>query len=614
MDIIKSNIRAVKWISNISKWYFPIMVLDILFNNLSPFINIYMSAQIVNEISKNKNADILFKLVLLTILINLIIGLISVLLSRIDKHTSEKFGFGENRALLNKFLGSDFEKLESGEILSGRWELYQASKINGFGISAMLDSSRKFIDSIINIMLSVILMSSLIITIINNPGKASGLLFVGIIFVLIILFIFSSFRNSKILAQLGKETSSVGKKYGTISEIFGEAYQSGKEYRIYNMNYIIDDFKEKKLDMLKKNNKKYWYGYRNTQISEVLLSYALNFFIYAFVCINALNGLFGIGSVIMYVGYIQRFVSAVKDMAGNIAMFRMNVTFLNNYLDYIQVTKTIYNGTLIPQKSSNNIYEIEFHNVYFKYPSAENYALKNFSLKFNVGQRMAVVGMNGSGKTTMIKLLCRLYDPTDGKITLNGIDVRKYDYDEYISLFSVVFQDFSLFSFSLGQNISASSKYDSVQATKCLITAGLGDRLSNMPKGLETPLYKDFDDDGVEISGGESQKIALARALYKDAPFIILDEPTAALDPIAEFEIYSKFNEIVKDRTSIFISHRLSSCRFCNDIAVFHEGQLIQRGNHSTLISDINGKYHELWNAQAKYYNLNKKTEGHLYN
>ena len=232
----------------------------------------------------------------------------------------------------------------------------------------------------------------------------------------------------------------------------------------------------------------------------------------------------------------------------------------------------------------------------------DTYALKDISLKFKIGQRLAVVGMNGSGKTTFIKLLCRLYDPTEGEILLNGIDIRKYDYREYMSIFSVVFQDFKLLSFSLGQNVAANKEFDDVKASNCLNGAGFGERLLKLSLGLETFLYKDFDKKGVEVSGGEAQKIALARALYKDASFIVLDEPTAALDPIAEYEIYSRMNEIVGNKTAVFISHRLSSCRFCNDIAVFHEGRLIQRGNHDKLVSDNNGKYYELWNAQAQYY------------
>ncbi|QHW34875.1 ABC transporter ATP-binding protein [Paenibacillus rhizovicinus] len=253
-------------------------------------------------------------------------------------------------------------------------------------------------------------------------------------------------------------------------------------------------------------------------------------------------------------------------------------------------------------EDGDNEYEIEFRHVSFKYPAADDYTLRNLSLTFRVGERLAVVGMNGSGKTTFIKLLCRLYDPTEGEILLNGINIKKYDYAEYMSIFSVVFQDFKLFSFSLGQNVAATVDYDRDKVEAAVAEAGMEERYRELPDGTETYLYKDFEEGGVEISGGEGQKLALARALYKDAPFIILDEPTAALDPIAEFEIYSKFNEIVGSKTAIFISHRLSSCRFCDNIAVFHEGTLVQRGSHDELVSNRGGMYYELWNAQAQYY------------
>ena len=213
-----------------------------------------------------------------------------------------------------------------------------------------------------------------------------------------------------------------------------------------------------------------------------------------------------------------------------------------------------------------------------------------------------VLGPNCSGKTTFIKLLCRLYDPTEGEILLNGIDIRKYRYDEYMQLFSVVFQDFQLLSQPLGNNVAGRMAYDRQRAVKALQDAGFGDRLETLPHGLDTVLYKEYDREGVEVSGGEAQKIAIARALYKDAPFIILDEPTAALDPIAEAEIYSKFNDIVTDKTAIYISHRLSSCKFCDEILVFDQGVVIQQGTHESLVADMTGKYHALWQAQAQYY------------
>ena len=174
-----------------------------------------------------------------------------------------------------------------------------------------------------------------------------------------------------------------------------------------------------------------------------------------------------------------------------------------------------------------------------------------------------------------------------------------------MNIFAIVFQDFKLFAMPLGENVATSTDYDREKVTKCLEKAGFSDRLKSLPKGLDTFLYKNLDKEGVDVSGGEAQKIAIARALYKDAPFVILDEPTAALDPVAEAEIYSKFNDIVGDKTAVYISHRLSSCKFCDEIAVFHEGAVIQKGTHEQLLADAKGKYYELWNAQAQYYNEN---------
>lgn len=222
---------------------------------------------------------------------------------------------------------------------------------------------------------------------------------------------------------------------------------------------------------------------------------------------------------------------------------------------------------------------------------------------------MALVGRNGCGKSTLVKLLCRLYDPTKGEITLNGIDIRKYDYADYMALFSVVFQDSHLFSFSMAENVAASTEYDAERVTECVNRAGLGERLATMPHGINTCLYKDFDPEGVEISGGEEQKLCLERAIYKGAPFIVLDEPTAALDPISEHDIYTKFNSIVGTRTAIYISHRLSSCRFCDEITVMENGRIAERGSHESLLEQ-QGVYQKFWTAQAEYY---KDTAGELF-
>ncbi len=323
--------------------------------------------------------------------------------------------------------------------------------------------------------------------------------------------------------------------------------------------------------------------------------------IYLFAGLKALGGAFGVGSVTQYVGALAGLARGFTDLAEVMGDLRANAEYLKPVYEFLDIPNNMYQGSLTTEKRSDRKYEIEFRDVSFQYPGTDTWALRHVSMKFDVGERLAVVGENGSGKTTFIKLLCRLYDPTEGEILLNGIDIRKYRYDNYLALFSVVFQDFKLLSQPLGQNVAAAENYDRARAEECLKRAGFGPRLAELPRGLDTCLYREFEDDGVEVSGGEAQKIALARVLYQDAPFIVLDEPTAALDPEAEAEVYTKFNDIVEDKTAIYISHRLSSCRFCDEVAVFDHGQVVQQGVHDALV-EAEGKYRALWEAQAQYY------------
>ena len=323
---------------------------------------------------------------------------------------------------------------------------------------------------------------------------------------------------------------------------------------------------------------------------------------YLFVCLKAYGGAFGLGAVTQYVGAATNFFVGIGTLFTAVGDCRFNGPYLKTLYAYLDEPNKMYQGSLTTEKRSDRQYTVEFRDVSFRYPGSEQYALRHLNMTFKIGGRLAVVGRNGSGKTTFIKLLCRLYDPTEGAILLNGIDIRKYRYDEYIDLFSVVFQDFRLLALPLGQNVAARKEYDAARVTDCLNKAGFADRLEAMPKGLETYLYKDLDEEGVSISGGEAQKIAIARALYKNAPFIILDEPTAALDPVAEAEIYARFNEIAGDKTAVYISHRLSSCKFCDEIAVFDHGEVVQQGTHEQLLNDASGIYCALWNAQAQYY------------
>ncbi len=384
----------------------------------------------------------------------------------------------------------------------------------------------------------------------------------------------------------------------------GYHYKNGKDVRIY---HSYDLLKRWSVDVYR--NKKYRrrlrdgaVGLAGSSAAASMVHSALEGGAYLMVAMIALAGTVSVGNVVRLAGCLKNLFSAVFDLFQETAEFALTARKQISTLEFLQLSDEMYKGKLPVEKRSDNEYQIEFRKVSFRYPGSRQYALRDFSMKLRIGEKLAIVGMNGSGKTTMIKLLCRLYDPDEGEILLNGVDIRKFRMDEYSRLFSVVFQDFVLFPYMLAQNVAVDVEYDRELVRKCLRDAGLGERLNEWERGEETYLNKEFDDSGVEVSGGEGQKIAIARAVYKDAPFILLDEPTAALDPLAEYEIYSNFDKIVGTKTAIYISHRLSSCRFCEKIAVFHEGRLVQYGTHDELAGDTEGKYYELWNAQASYY------------
>lgn len=378
-------------------------------------------------------------------------------------------------------------------------------------------------------------------------------------------------------------------------------YKSGKDIRIYNsQNTVVQNFKDfekRELEHNKQYTKLQPYLYAMAAFQVIITTLVMGF-----VAVKAWGGMLAADDLVRFVGSVPMLTAAI----GQLGMIPFvinwglaNIGYLRKVYEY---PDEMYKGTLPTEKRDDNQYDIEFKNVSFKYPGCDTYALKNVSLKLKIGEHLAFVGHNGSGKSTFIKLLCRLYDPTEGEILLNGIDIQKYDIHEYMALFGVVFQDFSLFSVPLSQNVTTSMDFDRERLLLCLDRAGIMERVKELKYKEDTVLYKDFDDEGVEISGGEAQKIAIARALYRDAPFVVLDEPTAALDPVSEFEIYRRFNSFTDGKTAVYISHRLSSCRFCDKIVVFDKGRIVQTGSHEALLSDKNGQYNALWNAQAKYY------------
>lgn len=337
-----------------------------------------------------------------------------------------------------------------------------------------------------------------------------------------------------------------------------------------------------------------------TDGKNALLSLLSNFAAYLVIGARALYGVLPIGDVLLYAGSVTHAMSDLQTFLATGSEFDYINSYLSTYEDFIAQPSMAYDGTLPIEKRDDGQYEFAFHDVSFSYPGANIPVLEHVTLSFAVGEKTALVGRNGAGKTTLIKLLCRLYEPTSGYITLNGIDIRKYSYKEYTQAFSVVFQDFHLFSLPLDENIAAGTEIDEAALQSSLAKVGLTDRVQQLPQGVRTRLYNN-NGSGVDLSGGEAQRTAIARALYKDAPFVILDEPTAALDPIAEAEIYEQFSQMTAGKTAVYISHRMSSCKFCDRIIVLDHGRIAEDGTHDTLLAN-HGIYANLYETQAQYY------------
>lgn len=602
---MKTNRQALKLLHSLNPNYFPLLILSKFFIVFSPFFNLYMSAEIVNEIAGSRDYYKLILLVIITVSGDVFISIMKAWLQRVLKHSREILEQNEMKLFNNKMMDMDYSDLEQPEIFGLRMKIEESARI-AHGKSLLMDRAEQAVEQILGLFLGSWLILEMATTILKHGFSLYTVGFLLILITLIILNVKIGSANSKKVSEKWDKISEAMIDY--LRVLNSLPYEgAGKDIRLYRQDKLLKDLQ---LIQIEKQTKAFSDAYGTKfrlSIPTYAISEGVSAITYLFVCLYALKDIFGVGSIIKYIGFIQNVLSYISKLFECYHEIKYNTPFIKEYLEYLEIPRHMTSGTLPVEKrilctNGDNDYEIEFINVSFRYPGSEEYALKNVSLKLRIGRRMAVVGMNGSGKTTFIKLLCRLYDPTEGRILLNGIDIRKYSYDEYLSIFSVVFQDFKLFSFTIAQNIAASDDYDKAEIEKCLKKVGFGDRLKEMNKGVDTCLYRNFEKDGVEISGGEAQKIAMARALYKNTPVIILDEPTAALDPIAEFEIYSRFNEIIGNRTAVYISHRLSSCRFSDNIAVFDHGRIVQRGSHEQLVEDRAGKYYELWQAQAQYY------------
>lgn len=590
--------RAVKKCFEIEKKYTVCLILGAFLDSAVGYIPIYFSAKVIDALAEHAPLAEITKYVILTVGLVFALKLFGLVLSRTKDVYRSAMLRNEKWMYSEKAMQMAYESIEDPEVTRLKYRIFKESQA-GFNWFFLFNSLERFIRTATSIAASVALTVSFFalpaLSLFTKLALVAGL---------ILTILVSMYENLRI-SRLEQEVRAASVEMNIYGEQFSDYvddYSSGKDIRLYGMkDYLAEE-------MLKCDA-----GYFGLQVKaayrqalctlpDTFLENVFRYSVYAVLIYTALSGQITVGSIAKYVACIMRLLYCVIELVRILQRSFENHHYLKRYFSYFDIPNNMYQGTLTVEKRDDNDYNVEFRNVSFHYPNTEAYALKHVSLKFKIGEKLALVGRNGSGKTTFIKLLCRLYDPTEGEILLNGVNIKKYDYDEYMALFSVVFQDFKLFAFKLGEIVASDKQFDTQRVRECLEKANFGDRFKELPDGVDTYLYKNYDKTGIEISGGEAQKVALARALYKDAPFILLDEPTAALDPVSEYEVYSNFNAISGDKTTVYISHRLASCRFCDKIAVFDSGEIVQTGNHENLIDDKTGKYRELWEAQAQYY------------
>ncbi len=611
---IALHLRAVKL------WYcghIAMLICDLfsaIFTGVSPYVGIWLAARIVDELAGARDPKRLTFLVLATILSTFGISIINLGISRLSTYLYAPMKFYSQKLYADKLLTMDFTCADapSTRELYARIRQYESMGHTIESAAGKLTAPIASLSGIggvaalcLGLFTAHVPQDAGVLTILNHP-----LCLIAVICAMLAITLLSPVFGNKAnfywnkFADQTKQASSIYRHY---SYIFPRDISRAADIRIYEQDKITQHYHANNNPWgANKLMKRYARG--PITIFDMLSVACAHTFVggaYLLVCLKSWAGAFGVGDVTQYIGALTSLSGCVSDIIGQFGEMRNSAPFLESIFEFLDLPNTMDSGDRsLPD--SHEKYTLELKDVGFCYPGSDRWSLRHVNLTIRPGEKLALVGKNGSGKTTLIKLLCRLYDPTEGAILLNGIDIREYDYQAYLSFFAVVFQDCKLLSLPLGENVAAASDYDTERVQQCLDNAGMSERVSTMPDGINTYLYKDLSDNGVTLSGGEAQKVAIARALYRDAPFVILDEPTAALDPVAEYDIYTRFHAMTGDKSAIFISHRLSSCRFCDRVAVFDQGQLASCGTHDELCADENGLYYALWQAQAQYYNEEK--------
>lgn len=556
--------------------------------SIAPFIGIFLPKFLIDELLGQRRVEIILMTLIGFFLLSSVMNYSIAWLRCVYSPRVTKIRCDYMTMISEKIMKMDFKNTEDPEVLNKIKSVMNAVMSNNTGVEGVYHT-----------------LLGLFGRLTAFVGYISIVLFLSpwILLFLIINVLISYALTMRVkkyeYSQKEKAADKDRRTFYVFDTMYDFAY--GKDIRIYDLkNILIDKFKKfrgERIDISNDVQEKQL----KVKIVDVILLVIREFVVYGYLIYNVLFTGMSIGDFTMYFSTINGFGDWMKGILDDLANIKAQNMYLDDMREFLEIKSENKEKTRdIPIDSS---YEIEFKNVSFKYPKTDKYIYKNLSLKIKKGQRLAIVGINGAGKTTFVKLLCRLYEPTSGEILINGVNIKDFSKEEYYKILSVVFQDIKTFAFTVAENVSLENleEVDREKVLHCIEKAGVGDKINSLQKGIDTSLLKILDGEGVELSGGENQKLALARALYKNGKIVILDEPTSALDAVAEYNIYKGFDELIGDKTAIYISHRLASTKFCDVIAFFENGEIVEYGTHEELLKK-NGKYSDMFNIQAQYY------------
>ena len=553
-----------------------------LFNAVFPLSYAIMPGLIINELTKERRINV----IILYIGILTVTPVISQLINSVMNYQSDKIQMELSLKFNADFYAHtssmDYETLESPDI-----QIMKQRAGNTLANFVWVVSN---LSNLLSGIFSLIAMFSIIVTL----NLFIVVLITGVIIVNSLIIQRMNQKNY----LLGQEVSKNWRRRWAITSIF--EYFHAKEFRLFNLkSFAINMFVEyeKKANKLNLKNsiiqQKAAAFYSVTNLIQQIA-------IYAYLIYSVLAKGLAIGSMTIYLTATGQFSGALNQIMNSYMQFSRNSLDVQEMIDFMNIPLRQHEtGDKTPVFDKDSV--IEFKNVSFKYPGSENYAMKHMSITIRGDEKLCIVGANGSGKSTFIKLLTRLYMPAEGEILLNGVNINEYDYIKYQRLFAPVFQDFSRFVLSLKDNIVLTNEYNRERLEAVGAQSGLAPLIERLPKGYDTQVTKQIDNEGFEPSGGEGQRIAIARAVYHGAPIYLLDEPTASLDPLAEYEIYMQFNKMITDKAAVLITHRLSAVQLADKVAVFERGSLIEYGTHKQLY-DNGGIYAEMYKKQAEFY------------